>query len=66
MGVFVHPTLAKACNKKTLHEMEIKHGIRATPHGHFICANGQLPEMRSTKPAVYTDFDHTPFGGDAA
>lgn len=66
MSVHVHPALAKACNEKTLREMEMKHGIRATPQGHFICANGQLPEMRRTKPAAYTEFDHGPYGGDAA
>lgn len=88
MGVHVHPTLAKACNEKTLREMEMKHGIRATLDGRFIQANGHTPQIRKTMPVICafvlgdphvdgpiissnitrinSEFDHGPYGGNAA
>jgi len=66
VSVLIHPTLANGRNEKALREMEMKHCIRATATGHFIHASGKKPELRATKPARHTEFDHSPFGGDAA
>jgi len=66
MSVLIHPTL---CSPKGIAQIQIATGMRAVigkTFGHLVHPNGKAPEMRKTKPARHTAFDHTPHGGDAA
>lgn len=66
MSVLIHPTLANGRNAAVLQQMQFKHGLRASPTGHFVLPNGEHPPMRTKKPARKVVVDHGPFGGDAA
>lgn len=66
MSVLIHPTLARGDNKRELEKLQFLTGLRATTTGHLVLPNGEHPEMRKTKAAHHTVFDHGPFGGNAA
>lgn len=66
MSVLIHPV---SCSPKTVAEIQLATGLRALQERNYcrlVLPSGKNPEMRKTKPAHHTAFDHTPFGGDAA
>lgn len=66
MSVLIHPT---ACSPGAIAKIQLATGMRAVigkTFGHLVLANGKAPDMRKTKPARHTAFDHGPYGGSAA